>query len=78
MEKMTFPAKEPLEVTYTTAEVAEYYHVTITTVRRWVKRGHIVALNVSRSGKGPFVFRKRDLEEFDRRSEVGTNGNEKV
>lgn len=62
---------EKLEATYTAEEVAKHYHVTPTTVRRWVGSGAMTAINVSRSNKGPFVFRKRDLEEFDRRSLTG-------
>lgn len=60
-----------LEATYTAEEVARHYHVTATTVRRWVAAGAITAINVSRSNKGPLVFRQRDLEAFDRRSLTG-------
>lgn len=59
---------EPLEATYTVPDVAERYHVTVNTVRRWVAAGAITAINVSRSNKGPLVFRRQDLEEFERRS----------
>lgn len=77
MEQIIIPAREPLEATYTTAEVAEYYHVKPTTVRRWVGSGAMTAINVSRSNKGPFVFRKRDLEEFERQCEVRSNNGER-
>lgn len=63
--------REALEPTYTAEEVARHYHVTVTTVRRWVAAGAITAINVSRSSKGPLVFRHRDLEAFDRRSLTG-------
>lgn len=57
----------PLERTYTVPEVAERYHVTVHTVRNWVRTRVITAINVSRSGKGPYVFREKDLAEFEER-----------
>lgn len=65
-----------LDETYTIEQVAKRYHRTVTTVCRWVKAGRISAINTGGSGKGPYVFRKNDLDEFDQRSMVGWKGDE--
>lgn len=63
-----------LEETYTIKQVAKRYHRSTATVGRWVSSGRITAINTSGDRKGPYVFRKEDLDAFDRRSMVGYKG----
>lgn len=56
--------------TYTTEEVADHYHVKPSTVQNWVREGRIVALNLGGRRRGPYVFRKDDLMEFERSAET--------
>lgn len=60
-----------LDVTYTVEQVAERYHRIPITICRWVRAGRISAID---TGGGRYVFRKEDLDEFDRRSTVGYRG----
>jgi excisionase family DNA binding protein len=54
----------------TVKEVAGRYRVSEVCVRNWVKRGRLTCLRPDREG-GIYRFRTEDLEEFDRKSEVG-------
>ena len=67
---MEFNFNEP---TYTTDEVAKRYRVKPGTVQRWVRDGRISTLNVGGNRLGPYIFRDRDLIEFESRSEVHSN-----
>ena len=58
-----------LERRYTTEEVAERLRCKPQTVTRWVRKGRITAINLG--GLGPYVFRGKDVEEFEQRALVG-------
>lgn len=60
-----------LEVLYTPEQVAKRYHRTVATVNRWVRDGRITAVNTGGNRRGPYVFRREDLDEFDRRYLTG-------
>lgn len=56
------------EKLYTPTEVAERYRVAETTVRRWIRIGWISALDIGAGTRpGPYLFRDKDLEEFEAR-----------
>ncbi len=59
-----------LERTYTTEEVAKRYRRSVDSVVRWVRQGRITAINPSGGRFGPYVFRQKDLDEFDERNLV--------
>lgn len=58
-----------LERTYTTEEVARYYHRSVKTIKQWVRDGAIAAIKPGHTS--PCVFRQKDLDEFDARNLVG-------
>lgn len=62
---------EGLERRYTTEEVAKMYHCSVITVGRWVRAGRLTAINLGGNRNGPYVFRKEDIDAFERSSEVG-------
>lgn len=57
-----------LEETYTIEQVAKRYHRTPITVGRWVQAGRISAINTGTARNARYVFRREDLDEFDRKS----------
>ena len=57
---------------FTTKEVAEMYRCSPVTVASWVKAGRLTAINLGGNRYGPYVFRKEDLEAFERKSEKGS------
>lgn len=57
-----------LEETYTIEQVAKRYHRTVITIGRWVQAGRISAINTGTVRNARYVFRREDLDEFDRRS----------
>lgn len=57
-----------LEETYTIEQVAKRYHRTVITVGRWVQAGRISAINTGTARNARYVFRREDLDEFDRKS----------
>lgn len=57
-----------LEETYTIEQVAKRYHRTAITIGRWVQAGRISAINTGTTRNARYVFRREDLDEFDRRS----------
>lgn len=61
-----------MERRYTTAEVAKMYQCSPITVTRWVRGGRLTAINLGGNRYGPYVFRKEDLEAFERKSEKGS------
>ena len=63
-----------LEETYTIEQVAKRYHRTIITVGRWVQAGRLSAINTGTARNARYVFRREDLDEFDRRSLTRTQG----
>lgn len=65
-----------LEDTYTIEQVAKRYHRTVVTVGRWVQAGRIAAINTGTVRNARYVFRREDLEEFDRRSITQLKGDE--
>ena len=48
------------------------YRCSPVTVARWVKAGRLTAINLGGNRYGPYVFRKEDLEAFERKSEKGS------
>lgn len=60
-----------LETTYTIEQVAKRYHRTTVTVARWIKSGRITAISTGEARPGPYVFREKDLDDFERRSMAG-------
>lgn len=63
-----------LEETYTIEQVAKRYHRTVITIGRWVQAGRISAINTGTARNARYVFRREDLDEFDRRSLTRTQG----
>lgn len=62
---------ETMERRYTIEEVAKMYHRSAVTISRWVRAGRLTAINLGGNRNGPYVFRKEDLDAFERESEVG-------
>ena len=60
-----------MERRYTTEEVAERLRCKPKTVTKWVREGRIAAINLGGNRRGPYVFRRSDLEDFERRALVG-------
>ncbi len=60
-----------LENRYTTEEVARRYHVTESTVQRWVRSGRLRAINLGGRRLGPYAYTPGALEEFERKAEIG-------
>ncbi len=67
----TAPAQAELEARYTCVDLASRYHVKVSTVQGWVRKGRIKAINLGGERTGPYVFRPQDIEEFEHNGERG-------
>lgn len=57
---MSLPEAEGFDRLYLLPEVAEYLHVTVETVREWIKSGRLVAAKTGRA----YVVSDSDLRAF--------------
>lgn len=57
---MPEPQEEGFDRLYVLSEVASYFHVTVETVREWIKHGHLAAAKAGRA----YVVADSDLRAF--------------
>ncbi len=57
----------PLEVYYTTADVAKHFGLKESTIQRYIRQGRLGAIDHGDPGHpGPYSIRPQDLEDYER------------
>jgi excisionase family DNA binding protein len=59
---------------YTVKQVAERYAVTADTVWRWIREGHIEAIDISPTERKRYRITQEALEKFEKRTDVAQSG----